>query len=324
MTESTTSGSASITKQISVLEKKRSALLRLVRATSSLEKLRQSFQAVLQLGATKMTLSTSALKSFESLGRKVRNLPDSEVKVRLGNLDDHVQSNLGRVTEMALQLVDAEEAIDEKFEEINLVVGDFSRYARTSIAMRVLLERRGVKIAPLKISLPVEDIKRRLSRVCEQEKSCRKQAEEQIVSMHEDIGVMLSNPTCTGMQRQVLEAVDTALMDNLEHIQAGKSLADLPTPIEEIELETPRPGAVTKTAEEKESAQEKEQAAKSREAPPHPPEKAKKPSAKQAAQPESSPKRPSGVMGRFLEWLNTPWSVGWKDLRKKKRDTRRK
>ncbi len=332
--------SPNLAQELRFLERKRQALLRVVRLTASLEKLRQGYEAMLHLGQKDHPLPINAVKLFEQLGRKVRNLSDTDIKLRLNGLDKLVLKSQLQVSNAVAELTDPK-CSDLQLETVSQQIRDFQRLAHTDIALRVLVERRRIEIPPLKLSLPIDELKTKISEVTHQERHCRVKVSERINAMRVDLQRIIHSGLCSEAQKSLLGAMDDALKENIAHINAGKSIEDLPTPVEDFELETvanyqiepasplpqpivEEPSATSAThatiPQKSQSRMEESQTANSgkpsgtstRQTTTETSELASKPKA--AAKPART-----GLVERFKIWLSTPWEVSWKDTDKDKK-----
>lgn len=295
--------SLAFNQQMILLEKKRAVLLGLLRLTEALEQLRGALQAVLQLGAGgHAQLSLADLRSFEKIRERVASLSVAELQSGIHNLDQRVRHSLADISQLALHLVDDAQASLADLERINPRLNEFNRFARTTIAMRALLARRGLSLAPLQLELPRSEIEQRLAGVEQKEQSICQALVRHIGDMRGDLALILGNPACAESQRQFYSELDQALAANLAHIEAGLSLSDLPMPIESIEV-----ADQVDTAAAPEPATAVEAA----------------PRLAASVLPTStsplvgtSPGAESGFVSRFKTWLNSPWDVRWKDVPK--------
>lgn len=290
-------------QQVLLLEKKRAVLQGLIHLSEALEQLRSGLQAMLQLGGGgQAQLSLRDMRAFETIRARVAALSDTELRASINTLDQRVQQSLGQMCQLALQLVDDARTSALDLEQIQPRVNEFNRFARTAIAMRILLERRGQSIAPLQLPLPQQEIEQRLHSVSEKERGMTQALVKHIQDMRSDLALMLENPACSSSQQQFYQVLDQALAANLSHIEAGLSLAELPMPIDSIEVgEQPlraEPQAPTEAPAEPEPEPEAEPAAA--------------PQTDAAAMPQST--EPLGFVPRLKAWLHSPWHVGWKDV----------
>lgn len=108
-----------------------------------------------------------------------------------------------------------------------------------------------------------------------------------VVDMRVDLAQLLANPQCSAEQLQMFAELDASLAGNLEHILAGHSLAELPMPIEAVEVDEPE--SLAEVAAEAEVPVE-----------PEPVELPVPPESSEAA-------RSPGLLVRVRDWLSEPW-----------------
>lgn len=276
------SAASSLAAQIALIEKKRAVLLGLTQLVISLERLHASLEAVLLLGGNRQQLTEAELRSVEIIRQRVASLSDSELRAAVLNLDGLVSDSLLNLSRLALQLVDDPLVRLDQLESIHPQVNTFNRNARTAIALRALLAKRGEVVAALHLPLPRLAIQQRLQQVDAREQVIRQRVVEHINEMRCDIAQVLNNPECSAAQRTMYEVLDQSLADNLAHIQAGLSLSELPVMIEDIEVVEADHMAV------------------------------------QESQPVDVPDAPKltpdagspGFVRRVRDWLNAPWNSG--------------
>lgn len=286
-------------QQVLLLEKKRAVLQGLIHLSEALELLRSGLQAMLQLGGGgQAQVSLRDMRAFETIRTRVAQLSDGELRNSIHALDQRVLQSLAHMCQLALQLVDDARTSALDLEQIQPRVNEFNRFARTAIAMRILLERRGQFIEPLQLPLPQHEIEQRLVSVTEKEQGMTQALVSHIQDMRSDLALMLGNPACSASQQQFYQVLDQALEANLNHIEAGLSLAELPMPIDSIEVGeqqvTAEPGAEPEP--EAEPGLEPETAAPG------------------ASESQSQASAPIGFVPRLKAWLHSPWHVGWKDV----------
>ncbi len=319
-----------VADELTLLEQRRVALERLIRIAQSLEALQQGLQAVSELKSSR-ALPDAAVRTFEALGRKIRNLSDAQVKLRLNTLDHKVATKLKLVLGLADELQpDQEQRADgARLALINDLVDEFKKHAQTAVALRVLLSRRGVEVEPLALSVPEETLRERLTFIASREHQCREAVVQQVDQLRADVQTLLANPNCKPALRAVLMAVLEALHANLAHLHEGKPVSSLPTPIADIAFDTtpfsgvsyaePAPEAVPGSG--KTDAGEPVSVSSSATAA----TPASSPTKNKAAGPTAvSPTAKPGFWRRFINWINTPWHVGWKDLERTSAKSRKK
>ncbi len=289
--------SLSLAQQIALLEKKRAVLSGLMQLIISLEQLRAGLEAVLLLGGNAAALSAQEQRSLEVIRQRVSNLEDHALRLAVQQLDKQVSGELEQLITLSLSLADDLRLDMSQLSQLNQHANSFNRNARTLIAMRALLNQRGEVLPPLQFPLPKAEIAQRLQQFDNHEQQVRQQAVEHIEGMRTDISVMLANPACSEAQQQTFTALNQALSDNLQHIREGRSLTELPMPIDDFEVS----GGTQKTPAPQPAAVEEAPAASAE--------------IVTDTAPEDSPNAeisPPGLIRRIGRWLNSPWNQGWK------------
>ncbi len=292
-------GSSSINQLVTLLEMKRAVLRSLVQLVIVLEKLRNSIEAVMLFGGNPAQLSPAELNAIDVIRQRVENHSNEELRAAINNLDQLVNDTLDELSKLALELADDPDVSEAELEAFHPRVNMFNRNARTAIALRALLAQRGIVLPPIAFSLPQEAISERLQKVEQREQKVRAKVETHVESMQQDIITLLENPACPAAQREIFQAMQQSLADNLAHIRAGLSLADLPMPIEDIEEENQvfTPSASTEKAQPRIAASEQPAA----------------PATTSVPQPgEAQTKSTAGLIPRIRGWLNSPWDSSWK------------
>ncbi|MEJ2444115.1 MAG: hypothetical protein P8Y42_11755 [Exilibacterium sp.] len=296
--------------QLSALEVRRTAVARLVNIAHTLEWLRQGLESVVRLNDAPEDFPASILQLYDALGHKMRNLSDTEVTLRLERLDKKVNLNLKAITTTVAKLerMPLLTGLDEK-------IDTFRRLSQTAVALRVLLTRRGQKVAPLKLALPIARLKKSLHSVKREEQAARQRVVEEIIEFERELQQLQALETPDSPMQNMIEDVLQDLAANREHLILGGSIQALPVQMDAIDLgsdtalEVPQEAAST-PATVTESADSHIESATN-----HPREgSAPQPTAKTEKNEPTAPSK--SIWRRFLYWLNTPWNVSWRDISK--------
>lgn len=306
--------SPNVITQLNALEEKKQTLARVIKIASSLEAMRLALTAVFQLGQPEADLPPGVLNFFTSLGKKVKNLSDLEIQTRLNNLQTNIKSKLAKVIAITAELDDLSDLNNQRIDEINQLVEDYKRHAQTAVALGILLQRRGVTTTPIGLSLTKETMLVELKRITTQENKKRQDAIQQTLEIRHDINVIRLNPNTCDATRQILDLIAENLKQNILHLRAGHSISQLPYEVEMIEFDkVDEQPALPAVEYEPENA-----LLKTTEESVEPPPTETKESVAETV--PTSVKNVTGLRGvwqRFNLWLNSPWSVNWKDLKKK-------
>lgn len=273
------------------LAAKRRTLEEIVRVTQSIERLHSGLQAVVLMGKPNALISNKALRYFQELNESTRLQPTAKLRATLAHLEERMRQNLQRILQIAVQ--QSGRPLDERHDDDTAnLINEFRRTSQTAVALRILLKDRGEATKPS--VLPVEQslLRQSIDEIATREKRCRDRVEGDIGKMQEDARHLLTLRSLPPPMRNVVEDMVANLQENLDHVRAGKSIESLPHPIEVIEM-----------------AEEVAVAHVPRATIPTRPN-----AATTAGAPDDSGER--GFFGRLNEWLNTPWKVAWRDIKK--------
>src|SRR5690606_8761963 len=245
----------------------------------------------------------------------------------LDTLDAKVATKLKLVLGLAdeLQPDQAQTADGARLAVINDLVDEFKKHAQTAVALRVLLTRRGMDVEPLALSVPEQTLRERLTFIASREHQCRGAVVQQVKQLRSDVQRLLANPSCKPALKAVMTAVLDALQANLVHLNEGKPVSSLPTPITDIAFDTTpfsgvsyvesAPEAIPGPDESEPGVPMPTNSSAATAMPASSPASPASPAKNKATVPTAaSPVTKPGFWRRFKNWINTPWHVGWKDI----------
>lgn len=278
-------------QDIARIDGKRKVLEQIVEITQAIEQMQDSLNAVLILGEPSSNLPPEAAKLFENLSGSVQNLPTNQIKEYLQRLERVVNSQLEGILKYSGFDFDSDEAIeiltmsgdssDTQASPLDMLK-DFKRTAQTAVSLRVLLKKRGVSTDGAVISVSKEEIEKQYKVLEEKEQQQRVKAKNKVEEMKDDISAMIDNPSYPDAMKEVLQGVLSNLDNDLAHIEKGGGLDKLSFVMETHEFGE----AVQQEDDVEEIVLETPDEAKRR-----------------------------GIANKANEWLNSPWSVSWKDIK---------
>lgn len=273
------------------LEKKRNILQEVMTIAQSIEHIQSSLQNVIILGSPVEQLSGEIKKTYSGLEKSYQSQPSNKLKDDIGKLDKYIQLNLVKILEIVGHQNKASQTsvVSTEFEQqligLQSFIAGFKKSAFTSIALRVLLQKRGLAIAALSLAFSETVLRSQITFLETKEKAYRAKAISTINEMTDEIDVLLLSNAVPKAMKEVLLKNKSSLQANIKHIQSGKPLETLPTSIEsldmsinveEIEIETIEITAI------------------------------------------EPPQNTSGLSGQVKEWLNSSWDTSWGDIKNKK------
>ena len=307
----------SVSDEIQVLEQKREALENLISVVNSLESMTKGLKASMEMGKSAEDLPLDLLKAYSSLGKKVRNSSDGEIKARIESVDAIVKNKLKFILLLtqdknwSFYEEESRKTNSPLFDEID----NFVRLTHTNIALRVLIEKRTGKTLPFENLVAESQIRKRVELIEKSEMLGRKQIVRDVETILKDVNALLALPGLTASMKRHLNGVKDDLKAGLRHLITGKPIKDLPVDIGVMTLEPVDEVAETDIA----AVIEVDDGLSTEVCQPSPNEPALKEelSAEEIISEEAEVvKIKLNWWGRFLQWLNTPWSTSWKELKR--------
>ncbi|MEJ2460558.1 MAG: hypothetical protein P8098_02865 [Candidatus Thiodiazotropha sp.] len=288
-----TSENQALKQDISALERKREILEQMVDITRAIECMQESLNAVLFMGAASKDLPEEALRLYSSISGSLRNLPINRIKEYHDNLEIIVNKQLNRI----LNYSGIDFSDDNQVEFITLssesdsqspveLLNAFKRTAQTAVSLRVLLRKRGVPTPGSALPASTEVLKQHVQHLKQQEQVQRGRVKTQIEEMQADLVRMIDNPTYPEAMKAMLRDVIGNLDKDLELLQRDVSVERLSFVGETEEVVA----ADALMAEE---------------------------IVLEDVTPVAEPSANPNFSETAIRWLNSPWDVGWDQLRQK-------
>jgi len=291
------------TTELELIQRKRTALQKLIRLTSTLNRLLQGLQAVLLTGRPIADIPSKIIEQFQSLGEKLQGHSTDTLKNTLSTTDLRMQSDIKHVLQLT-RMDDAElgkhiggtgmKLVDNLNQNLDSYAGEFKKKAQTSIALRMVLKARNIVTKALKLPVPESFLEQQISVLDIRESECKKRIHRDMHSLDNDIDNMLQSEDCPDGIRQQLMQIKTNMQKNIQHFEAGKQLDEMPIMYESIELSA-TPQDVARVEAESQPAV------------------AVTVEATVVVTPEKT--RARGFFSRVWLWLKSPMSVNWKDTK---------
>jgi len=308
--------------QLKKIEIQRQALEQLFKITRSVENLRVSLETTLLAGKSTGHTSDKALALYQRLNAKTHKLSDQEIHMRLKRVDQKIKVHLIETIELVEHLDDEVfvASLGDALEVTHNRIDDFKRSAQMMVALQVLLNVRGIPIAPKTFDVSQKILFEKINATKNREKQCRKQLTRDTIVMEKDIQLLLDSDTCTQAMRPFLKNVLKGLKTNRQHIADGLNINELPYEIDQITM-TDCAAEVSFDESNEQSdieanvvveAEDGEYKAKLHY------KNAKSPKSKQHVQPRSNKsKNKKGLWSKLIAWMNTPIEKPIKDVFKK-------
>lgn len=229
--------------ELRILRSKKETLQNVVKIAQAVNRLQKGLQAALLMGGPISRTSRHAIKFFADFQAEVNHQPSNILQQDLQELDRLVRADFGRILAIAhasekylpLTPTAPDSASDPESAAINKLLDEFRRRAQTAICLRIILRERGIASQPLELPVPEEVIQKQITVLEEKEKRFKEKIRTDVVAMQRDVDAMLSNASFPDAIKRELADTRLGLQRDLEHIDAGKDLDDLPFPVEAIE-----------------------------------------------------------------------------------------
>ena len=299
-------------QELSKLTQKRLALESLIRITASIQIQQKSLLELSAISKPSQDFPPKLITQIKLLTSKIGELPIPELITRLDKVEAVMAKNLKSV--LMLAEVDANQLRDEELENLSIdefidAINNFKRRTQIAVALRYILKKRGIAIAPYTLSIPQESIVEHIDSLRKKEQSCVKKIRKEIVGIIKDSQVMIAMDGLTEKMRNELVDVKEAMQINLNHLDSGGNVKDIPNVFETIVLES-KSNFTTAQDTDKETQKTEVQQITSKENSDNELEFA-------------NPKKES-FWSLFKKWLSSPWSVSWKNIKQNSSDKEQK
>jgi len=271
------------------IDERRKLLQKVVAVARAIEDLQHSLNAVLVLGDTETQLPKNAYQLYQNLSNKVRDESTETIQEYYDKLQALITSELSKI--IAYSSLEEDESGNLPFTEDALaLLQRFRREAQTTVSLRILLKERGVAVSGSTFAIPANEIRTQLTNLDKKERKQRKKVHFQIRLMQEELKAMIKSDSFSDEMKQPMKQALAGLDADLKVIDSGRSIDSMELSFEAVETEEKLYAAEDQKAEDRQS------------------------STKQATE---KPKEKIGFFQKLVRWLNSPWSVSWRQAGKK-------
>jgi len=305
------------TSQLSALTKKRLALESLIKITVSLQTQQQSLQELSAIARPSQDFPAKLLIHVKQLSKRIGDLPVAELIKRLESIEHVMTSNMDKL--LLLAKVDIGKLRDAQLVNLSLddfidSIDNFRRRTQTAMALRYLLKDRGVAIAPFSLALPQESLFDHIEALKEKESGCVKQIRKEMVSVIKDSDAMIKNKKISQEMKKEILKVRQAMVVNLEHLDNGGSVADIPNVFETIVLESSSVEPIV--MEGPVDTPTNNLNAHKVDAKINKTEQLKSKYKSEETDNSKTQNKPESFWGLVKLWLSSPWSKSWRSIKK--------
>jgi len=316
----TASPSLDSNQRLRLIRRKRHALEQLIEFSKNVLQQEQALDDLLLLSKPSQSIPDKTRQDLIRLVNSQQELSDAQLQERLARVDHLVQSGARGIlafTENIEQMNSENLDIFTKIDQLKEATSRFRKRAKLAIALRLSLQERGLVTERIKLDFGQDSIGERITELKVEEKKCRKNIGAHLQEMVVDCDNLLSTGKVPEPIRDELILVKEVMLENLQHLKAGKSLDTMPVNFEIIDIEesAPMPGSTdgspfetlsSKRPHEKPEEKSRRQKTK--------PSKSTTPNIDNNKITELPPN--SGFLDRLGFWLNSPWNITWRRTKK--------
>lgn len=225
--------SNNLSSKLRDIETRKKALQDIIDIACQLESSQVGLRTLLMLGKNTQQTPDQTMRFFKAINDRYQALPSIEIRDLLYDVEQKISLNLSMVLFLTQEEDSEELNLDLPFSDgeetnIDVLFTDFRRRTQTAISLRIILQKKGIQIDDLVIPFPKSSIQRRIQELDKRQQHYSKRIATEMQSMHQDIATLLSSPEITQPIIDELEHTQTRLQKNISHIEAGKTIEDLP------------------------------------------------------------------------------------------------
>lgn len=294
---------------------KRRTLQRVFQITEAIERLYSGLESVLIMGTPAIRLPAQALAAFNDLTDKTRIMTQARLVQALEAVDREVRKSLSRILELVDEIGKRVDGLaggeaEPLEDQVTTFIQQFRRKAQTAVALRVLLEKRGVGQIPQFPAIPKHDLNKRLKQLLAREQICGTRIKEGVSEFRKDAALILANDEVPEPIKAKVREVVAELEDELLNLQEGVKADGRSLQLETVILHSERPVDKVETPQPRPRPQPQPQSRPRPQPEPRPQPQPEQPRTTRIAATEN------GFWTRLQLWLATSWAVSWRDLKK--------
>lgn len=285
-----------INEQIQEFEKKRELLASLIRVAQDLNGHTHALYDVQLLAKPSQKFPSRASHYKDELGPSIREMDDSQIKLRSERYDHqtaHLLDALLEFIDITQHQVTIDEEPSEFSDEARFQLDEFKQVSHTAVALRILLQDLGVFLPAVRFGFPQEWIGEQIEDLKHTNHNLRDKVKDRIAELILEAEEMLCSKKLPAATHDSLAYAQHCMMLNLEFLEHGGNIEKLPHDFEELELNSLPENAVNTYIEERIPVLE---------------DIVKDPTA------EDESDARLGFNKKLKLWLNTPWKTRWRDL----------
>ncbi len=300
-------------EQYQLVTDKRSALEKLINIATGVHDQ--------QIALNNLSIATRPSQNFPEKSAKylkiiTRHLGDDSVEDIVKKLDI-IEAIIQKALVQILHFtgIDVNSLRDNQIKNIDIeffskFIDNFKRRTETSLALRYVLHQRGVAIAPCKLHISQGEIREQVVLLKQKEQQCVEQIKLEINTIIHDTCLIITQTGISDEIKNELANVHQAMLINLEHLNNGGSITEIPNVFEIITLQLESPTDESNTSNGDAPSDNRESSDNNTVLPTE-----ASASEKQDTGPDHKPGKIS--FWRHVKiWLTSSWSTSWSSIKK--------
>ena len=192
-----------------------------------------SIETIQYVSQAHFKLPSNIIKFYQNLYGRYKHDPSARIEQNLNELEQRIKRDLDAV--LRLVTIDDDEFIknylgstQQSQMKVWEGVSSFKRRLQTMVSLRLILKERGIPHKQLQLSVPNEEIESHIRHLEDREHRCVDRMKDQINTLVSDIDSVLINIDENNEVAQNLISVRLELIENLNYLNSGKSIDQLP------------------------------------------------------------------------------------------------
>jgi len=287
---------AAIDHQLDAFEYKQQRLAVLIRTALGINRHTAALEDLLLLSRPSQSFPAKVSQYIARLKDKTSALSDQQLSLQADKYENSCQRLLQslRQSMQQTQHLLTDEHQQEVFpERVQKRFKQFKNFTQTSVGLRALLQERGLVRAPMKFGFPQAWLGEQIEQLQQTNRQLRQRVKTHLFELIHDAQSLLTHPDLSGAVENGLHYVEAAMRENLQHLEAGGRLQQLPHNFEALELtslpQNQSPDSELPLLEVTEAEVEE-------------------------ITPTAIASTQTGLWKKLQLWLNSPWEKRWRDL----------
>ncbi|WP_444997602.1 hypothetical protein [Aliikangiella sp. IMCC44359] len=237
----TNQSSISTAAEFRLITSKRVALEQLIKIAQGVHNQQIALSELAIAARPSQSFPPQLMVYFGAIEKRMQSIAASEIIQRLETIEKVTEETLANILYLSQLNIDElrnnhlEKAEIENFTES---ITDFKRRTKTALALRYILQKRGVIIEAFKLPISQEAINEQVEKLKEKEHECVKQIKTEINHIIRDTEQLLTNNAISAAMKSDLKGINRAMQLNIEHLENGGSVTEIPHVFEIIVLES--------------------------------------------------------------------------------------